>query len=136
MFTPSVLHLATILSVASTITASPEPFALSFAKTYSDRPSLQTKKHLRARDSVGLALANSYGIQYNVNLTLGSPPQQIGVQLDTGSSNFWVNGAKNSICDDDGCYLGAYHPNDSSTYKLCRFSILHGLLQSQRLRRR
>ena len=116
MFTASVLHLATILSVASIITASSEPLSLSFSKTYGKRPSPQTKKLLRARDSVDLALANSYGVQYNVNLTLGTPPQQLGVQLDTGSSNFWVNGAKNSICDDSGCYLGAYRPNDSSTY--------------------
>jgi hypothetical protein len=55
-----------------------------------------------------------------LNLTLGTPPQRIQVNLDTGSSGFSVIAATASFCEANNprCpQLGTYNANKSSTYK-------------------
>lgn len=48
---------------------------------------------------------------YAVNITVGTPPQDLIVQLDTGSSDLWVPAASASICQDvresGGCAGGS-----------------------------
>lgn len=102
---------------SETTEASSSPI-LPFTKS-GTRPSARDKHLPRRskRSSVVLPVSNEYGVQYNVNLTFGTPPQSIGVQLDTGSSNLWVPAAKAPICADNSCYAGAYEANKSSTYR-------------------
>jgi hypothetical protein len=55
-----------------------------------------------------------------LNLTLGTPPQRIQVNLDTGSSDFSVIAASAILCEANNprCrQLGTYNANKSSTYK-------------------
>ncbi|RYO75429.1 hypothetical protein DL766_010017 [Monosporascus sp. MC13-8B] len=56
---------------------------------------------------------------YFVNLALGTPPQQVQIHLDTGSSDLWVNTPSSTLCmhTDEPCApAGTYDANSSSTY--------------------
>lgn len=57
---------------------------------------------------------------YMINVTIGTPGQEIGLQLDTGSSDLWVPAQNSTICSPDyydSCYYGSYNLSNSSTYK-------------------
>ncbi|RYP08919.1 hypothetical protein DL765_008642 [Monosporascus sp. GIB2] len=59
------------------------------------------------------------GTLYFVNLTLGTPPQQVRIHLDTGSSDLWVNAPSSTLCmhrDEPCAPAGTYDANSSSTY--------------------
>ncbi|KAG7422163.1 Elongation factor G [Fusarium oxysporum f. sp. rapae] len=59
---------------------------------------------------------------YFTEVTIGNPPQNITLQLDTGSSDVWVPWNCADICEDDkngksGCPLGSFDPDKSKTFK-------------------
>lgn len=58
--------------------------------------------------------------QYNVNLTIGTPPQSFSLQLDTGSSDLWVNTAESALCSgsNSSCFGGLFDSTASSTYNV------------------
>jgi len=55
---------------------------------------------------------------YLINVTVGTPAQQIGVQLDTGSSDLWFPAANSNVCEagTQYCTLGKFNYSQSSTF--------------------
>lgn len=62
-----------------------------------------------------LYLTNYKNSQYVGTIAVGSPPQNIDVIFDTGSSNFWIT---SKDCMDPGCLIQkSFNGKLSSTYK-------------------
>ncbi|ETN40926.1 uncharacterized protein HMPREF1541_05206 [Cyphellophora europaea CBS 101466] len=80
---------------------------------------IQDRARLRRRqaDTVDIDLDNELSL-YFANLTLGTPPQEIRLHLDTGSSDLWVNVAESQICQRQQCQGGVYDGASSSTHRV------------------
>ncbi|KAI7887375.1 acid protease [Lichtheimia hyalospora FSU 10163] len=59
-------------------------------------------------------LYNDEGSEYLVRVSIGTPPQNFTVALDTGSSDLWIPSTE---CPLQLCPLARYDPTQSSTYE-------------------
>lgn len=100
------------------VTATP-PLGFNFEKKVARNTPERHARRLRKRaNTVSVDISNE-DVFYLINITVGSPPQPIGVQLDTGSADLWIPAANSDICtqDQQDCQLlGAYDPTQSDTY--------------------
>ncbi|KAI9828950.1 MAG: hypothetical protein M1819_006449 [Sarea resinae] len=115
---------------------SPSVFHMSTKQKRSADPLAQARgRQLQRRAPPGTVLENLSQSDdrelYIANITLGTPPQAISVQIDTGSSDLYVNTPNSTYCtsDEDPCTsYGTYDANKSSTYKYVSsdFDITYG----------
>lgn len=54
-------------------------------------------------------------IRYMLNISVGTPSQQMTVQLDTGSSDLWILSTASDLCLENQCAYGAFDPQRSSS---------------------
>ncbi|KAJ5722627.1 hypothetical protein N7488_000662 [Penicillium malachiteum] len=116
----SILPLALALPCANAITLHrrDDPAVLSLPVTRSDRSHALQK---RSSKTASTSLYNEQNMYYMVNITLGTPPQNLSLSLDTGSSDIWVNVPNSTYCAADGdvcSSTGLFDLSDSSTFTL------------------
>ncbi|KAF5718938.1 hypothetical protein FMUND_4948 [Fusarium mundagurra] len=80
---------------------------------------------LHSRDTLSLAALNNItGGGYYAQFQVGTPGQNISFQLDTGSSDTWLNSDETDLCNSRtkqaavGPCMTTFKPDDSRTYKL------------------
>ncbi|KAK3374794.1 aspartic peptidase domain-containing protein [Podospora didyma] len=74
--------------------------------------------HFSDKRGVQLKLANRSDVAYYAQLSIGTPPQPVYVQLDTGSFELWVNPDCATVSDGDSLFCeraGRYDSAKSST---------------------
>ncbi|KAK4097477.1 acid protease [Parathielavia hyrcaniae] len=74
--------------------------------------------YFSSKRGVQLQLANRSDIAYYAQLSIGTPPQPVFVQLDTGSFELWVNPDCTAVTDSDAAFCeqaGQYDTTKSST---------------------
>jgi hypothetical protein len=111
------LHVAGVLCalfVIDVVLASPKVLGLDFQRGF--RPASPAAKLRRRQDSVEADITNAE-IFYQINVTIGNPPQAFGLQLDTGSSDTWVPSVNADIClaGRERCVRGAFDASESTT---------------------
>ncbi|KAL9538550.1 hypothetical protein MBANPS3_010850 [Mucor bainieri] len=88
--------------------------------------SIQQKSGLSKRDPFTASLYNDAGSQYLIDVSIGTPPQNFSVTLDTGSADLWIPG---SACSTTECPNGHFDQAASSTFKSLNkeFALVYGI---------
>ena len=115
---PALAALAAfaLLPLHASAAAEPKVLGLDFVKVKKDV--VTPMSHLQRRaDTVEEGLYNAQ-LLYIANVTIGSPPQQLSLQLDTGSSDLWVPSADSDLCFGQGCSVwGSFEPSNSTSFQ-------------------
>ena len=93
------------------------------------RPSENIKRVKRATGSYSAYLFNDVnnGL-YSVEAQIGTPGQPFTLQLDTGSTDIWVNSQTSQFCEQGNC-VDYYASANSSSYRLSvrgAFNVTYG----------
>ncbi|MCJ1404506.1 hypothetical protein MMC11_007732 [Xylographa trunciseda] len=115
LFTLSVAAAA--LSFIGACLAEPAVLGMNFRKEVRRDPT-HLNRLARRQNSIAATIENA-DLLYLINVTIGTPPQSFGLQLDTGSSDIWVPASTADVCrqNSQGCKLfGSFNPKSSSTF--------------------
>ncbi|KAK7514401.1 aspartic peptidase domain-containing protein [Phyllosticta citriasiana] len=104
--------IATVAYAADAL--KPKVVGVSFERT---KKQVSQRLSLAGRGTVQLDLRNDDRLRYNINVTVGTPPQKFQLQLDTGSSDTWLPDRFSDECVRTGCKHGVFEKALSSTFK-------------------
>ncbi|MCJ1396129.1 hypothetical protein MMC18_009018 [Xylographa bjoerkii] len=92
--------------------------ALNVVQFDFERRDVPGPSRLQRRQTVGVSLpAAPFSVHYVINVTMGTPPQSFGLNLDTGSSDFVVRTTQSAGCMAGNCTAyGSFNPTTSSSY--------------------
>ncbi|RMZ39209.1 hypothetical protein AFCA_006425 [Aspergillus flavus] len=92
-----------------------QPKVVTFALSRTERHVLEKRKYAGAL--LGNDILDGKGL-YWVNASVGTPPQPVQLQLDTGSRDVWMFGPQSCDLNTSPCLGNAYDPTLSSTSKI------------------
>lgn len=118
--TPMLLHptlaALSLLLIFTSAAAEPKVWGLEFTKVKKAVDPAMSGLQRRA-GTVTEELYNSQ-LLYIANILIGSPAQNLSVQLDTGSSDLWVPAYSADFCLREGCNVwGAFDYEASGTFQ-------------------
>ena len=114
MKSASITALA-LLGAVGPAAASPRVVQMDFKRSRNSSPRLSRRDKTAQADLVN---DQSEGF-YALNVSVGTPAQEMEVLLDTGSSDFWVpvTGSQACLVQTSTCgELGSFDPDNSKTY--------------------
>ncbi|KAJ5117169.1 Peptidase A1 [Penicillium atrosanguineum] len=127
MWGTSILPLAALAALpcanAITLHKRDDPAVFGLPIVRSERSQALQKRSSKVAST---DLYNVQNMYYMVNITIGTPAQNVSLSLDTGSSDIWVNVPNSTYCaaDDDPCSsTGLFNLKDSSTFKMLDYEM-------------
>ena len=110
---------ADALQLAQPRDAAPRVVQHDIQRRHVDNPLARDRYRMRKRDNtVSVGLENEETL-YFMNVSIGTPAQDLKLHIDTGSSDLWVNVPNSQLCSGQGdpcADSGTYDANSSSTY--------------------
>ncbi|CAO3587891.1 unnamed protein product [Absidia cylindrospora] len=99
---------------------------LETARLRQKHQDISLRKRQQTSSAYQASLYNDQGSQYLVSISVGTPPQNFSVTLDTGSADLWV---PSSNCKKQSCPFGGFNTAKSTTFKQTpeKFSIQYGI---------
>ncbi|KAL1966350.1 hypothetical protein VTN77DRAFT_4492 [Rasamsonia byssochlamydoides] len=130
----SLLTLLAVLDSPTRVGAdSPKVVKMDISRRSSSSSSSSTNHaygRLARRNTVNVVVNNAvFQGLYFVNATVGTPPQPVQLQIDTGSSDVWVFGPNSCDENTSPCLGGVFDPSESSSIKVVgkdEFKIEYG----------
>jgi len=109
------------LSFANLCLAEPGVLSLRTFKNHEKHARALQKRdliHAQKRGAFTVALSNDPYVEggfYFVNVTVGTPPQSVQLDIDTGSSDVWMFGAHSCVNSTLGCAGGTFDESASTS---------------------